>query len=514
MSFMLRSYQIEAIDAIRKAIQMGFRKILLVAPTGSGKTVIAAQIVKMADAKLRESMFLAHRRELIYQCANKLESFGVDHGIIMAGEYPEGAASVQVASIDTLRARCISTDRLPLPYADLVIIDEAHRSLAPTYLTLIDHYGDKVVIGMTATPIRGDGKGLGHAYDYMVQCPSIRQLIDLGHLVEPRTFAPTIPDLTGIKIKGGDYDERELQRAMDRRSLVGSIIEHWGRLAKDRPSIVFASGVKHSIHLKDEFIKVGVKAAHVDGNTDMAERKKVISDLNIGKIQVVCNYGVFTEGFDEPKLSACILARPTKNLGLYLQMAGRTLRPAPDKKDSIIIDHSGNVYEHGFVQDEHDWVLEEGKGLKTSAEERQKKLDDKKPITCVKCTTVYTGQLPCPHCGHVPQTYGKSVESLSGDLMEVREENRRSAQKRVFTMEDKQHWYSQLLHYAQLNNKSNGWVAHTYRSKFGVWPRTLADEPVRAEAEVLGYIRHRNIAYAKKMEKIQNANDNKASGAR
>ena len=503
----LWDWQEAIVEQVRQSIRSGNRKILVVVPTGGGKTVIAAQIVKLAAAKFSRSMFLAHRRELIYQCADKLVKFGVDHGILMAGEYPYGAADCQVASIDTLRARCITTDKMPLPNSDVVIVDEAHRSLAPTYIKLINHYGEDVVIGLTATPIRGDGKGLGHVYDDMILGPSIGWMIRHDYLVMPRTYAPTIPDLTGVKVKRGDYDERELQRAMDRRSLVGDIVEHWHRLASDRPTIVFASGVKHSINLRDEFGKAGAKAAHVDGDTSLDDRKKIIADLHSGEVQVVCNYAVLTEGFDEPKLSACVLARPTKNLGLYLQMAGRTLRPASDKEDSLIIDHSGNVYEHGFVQDERQWVLEEGRALTKTNAERQRDFDEKKPITCVKCATVYTRQLPCPNCGHVPEKKGKYYESRSGDLMEIRAEKRRTAKKKVWTTDEKRYWYAQLKGYAELNGKSKGWIAHTFKSKFKVWPNyyegTPAAEPT---GEVKGYIRHRNIAYARRMEKEKAAN--------
>lgn len=516
--FKLRAYQDKAINDIRHAIAAGNRRPLLVAPTGSGKTVIAAQIVKSAAEKNRRVMFLAHRRELVNQCADKLETFGVDHGIIMAGEELYGSADCQVASIDTLRARCLKSNRLPLPSSDVIIIDEAHRSLAPTYRALIEAYPKAVVLGLTATPIRADGKGLAHIYDSLVQCPTIQQLTDFGHLVPARTFAPTIPDLTGIKISKGDYDEKELAALMDRRSLVGDIIGHWHRLASDRPTVVFASSVKHSIHLRDEFGKMGVSAAHVDGDTPIGDRNQIIRDLKVGKVQVVCNYGVFTEGFDEPSLAACILARPTKNLGLYLQMAGRTLRPFTDKKDSLIIDHSGCVYEHGFVSDERDWVLEEGKGLNGSAEERQKEFDEKKPITCVKCATVYTGQINCPSCGHVPEKRGQFVESRSGDLMEVRAEKRRSAKKRTFTMDEKKSWYCQLLGYAVKHGKSTGWVAHTYKSKFKVWPNSFGEQKdnpstyaIEPQGEVMGYIRHRSIAYAKKMEKMNNETNNQAS---
>jgi superfamily II DNA or RNA helicase len=514
MSFILRDYQDLAIEEVREAIRAGYRKILVVAPTGSGKTVIAAKIVKLAADKLRRSMFLAHRRELIHQCADKLVKFGVDHGILMAGEFPHGAADCQVASIDTLRARCITTQKMPLPYADVVVVDEAHRSLAPTYVTLINHYGENVVIGLTATPIRGDGKGLGHIYDYMVQCPSIGELITLGHLVMPKTFAPTIPDLTGVRIKGGDYDQVELQARLNRRSLVGDIITHWHRLSSDRPTIVFAAGIKHSINLRDEFQKSGVKAAHIDGDTPIDERKQVIADLKRGEVQVVTNFAVLTEGFDEPTLASCVLARATKNLGLYLQMAGRTLRPADNKKDSLIIDHSGNVYEHGFVQDERQWVLEEGRALTKTNAERQEDFDEKKPITCVKCATVYTGQVVCPHCGHVPERKGKHHDTRHGELTEVRIEKRRTAKKRVFTVAEKEEWFQMFIAYGEGKSYKNpeGWAAHKYKGKFKDWPeRDFARTPVEPTAECRSYIRSKNIAYAKMKGKRDEANNQASS---
>jgi superfamily II DNA or RNA helicase len=224
-----------------------------------------------------------------------------------------------------------------------------------------------------------------------------------------------------------------------------------------------------------------------------------VDDLKVGKVQVVCNYGVFTEGFDEPKLYACILARPTKNLGLYLQMAGRSLRPAADKEDSLIIDHSGNVYEHGFVQDQHDWILQEGRALCTEPAERQREFDEKKPITCVKCATVYVRQLPCPNCGHVPEKKGRYVASRSGDLMEVRHEQRRTAQSRKFTPEGREQWYQSLLAIARDKEykKPLGWSAHQYKKKFKEWPEGWFEQTPLAEPvpEVTSWVRGMNLRY-------------------
>lgn len=509
--FNFRDYQQAAVEDSRRCFASGDRRILLVAPTGAGKTVIAAMFSKLAVEKGKHVLFLAHRRELVKQCEDKLIKFGVEPGIIMAGEDIQLDYEVQVASIDTLRARAMATDRMPMPHADVVIIDEAHRSLAPTYLQIMEAYPRAAIIGLTATPIRGDGKGLGAVYDDMVQCPSVGELTDMGFLVPARYFAPTIPDLTGVKVVRGDYDARQLEDAMDKREPVGDVIENWARICPDRPTIVFASGVKHSIHLCEEFKNAGISAVHVDGTMSTLERDSAIKGLLNGTYQVVTNCMVLTEGFDMPELSCCVLVRPTKNVGLYLQMAGRVLRPADGKADTIIIDHSGNVYEHGFVADDHGWQLDEAMPMKPKAE-RQKPRKESKQITCVKCAHIYSGQPQCPSCGHIPKMRGEALETRHAVLNEV-DRGEKVAKKKEYTREEKQIWYSMLLHHAQQKGKRNGWVAHTYKARFGVWPSGLVEIPTEPTLEVSAYIRHRNIAFAKRKEKEMEGRRREASSA-
>lgn len=500
----LREYQEQAIEDLRSEIRRGFKRPLLVAPTGSGKTVMAARIIESAAQKGSRILFLAHRRELVRQCADKLERFGCEHGIIMAGEFLQMDFEVQVASIDTLRVRAMKSDRMPMPKADIIFIDEAHRSLAPTYKKLIEEYPDAVVIGMTATPVRSDGRGLGHIYDSMVECPSVAALTDMGHLVPVKYWAPTIPDLTGVKITRGDYSESELQKALDKRALVGDIYTNWARIAPNDKTIIFASGVRHSIHIKEEFEKHGVKVAHIDGETPSSERDEILRDLRENRIQVITNCMVLTEGFDEPALTTNVLARPTKNAGLYLQMAGRTLRPHDGKTHCKIIDHSGNVYEHGFVTDPRGWELTEGKAMGDNVAHRER-LAERRAITCVKCSHTYEGQLACPHCGHKPEKRGLWPETKHADLMVI--EGRKTAKERKFTMKEKQEWYAQLMYIVRERKRSEGWAAHAYRKKFGVWPQADAKKiyqewgPVEPTKEVRGYARHLDIAFAKSRDR-------------
>jgi len=492
--------QREVLDEVRTAIGNGYRSILLVAPTGSGKTVMGASIIHSAERKGNASMFMAHRRELVHQCADKLNNFGVEHGIIMAGSKTDMWKGVQIASIDTVRARYMNPKRknqLNLPAVSILMIDEAHRSVSKTYTSLIDAYRkDAIIIGLTATPIRGDGKGLARHFDYMVLAPSVQEMIDNGRLVPPRYFAPTIPDLTGVKVARGDYVEGQLAEAMDNREAVGDIVTNWTRIAPERKTIVFASGVRHSIHIAEQFREAGVSAEHIDGTTDLGEREAILDRLRSGETQVITNCMVLTEGFDCPDLAACVLARPTKNLGLYIQMAGRVLRTHPTKSDALIIDHSGNLYEHGYVEDDHGWQLHEGEAC-LSREERQKNLDEKKPITCMNCAHVYNGQLVCPRCGHVPERTGEYVETRHADLMEIRREAREKKEKvkpKVYTHEDKQNWYSMFLHYAESKGHKEGSIAHKYKEKFGVWPKNMSkSEAVEPTPECMAYIQHLNI---------------------
>jgi len=511
----LWDFQQDVIDEARQAIKLGYKRILIVAPTGSGKTVIGAHILHAAEQKGNQSMFFAHRRELVGQTADKLNRFGVEHGIIMAGEPMETWIGTQIASVDTFRARYMhkkdnrkymGTWKREPPSNHIVMVDEAHRACSPTYTTVLDHYKDtSVSIGLTATPVRGDGRGLGRHYDYMVLAPSVGELIKLGHLVPPRYFAPTIPDLTGVRRRKNDYVEEDLERVMDKREAIGDILTNWQRLASDRKTIVFAAGVRHSIHITEQFCAAGIRAEHVDGDTPLADRKAILDRLRSGETQVISNCMVLTEGFDCPDLEACVLARPTRNVGLFIQMAGRVLRAADGKDDALIIDHSGNIYEHGFLEDDHGWRLSTAEGSKTR-EERIKDFTEKDPITCVKCAHVYRGQLRCPKCGHMPEKKGKYVETRHADLMEIRREKlaKDAKKKHVYTQEEKQDWYSMFLLYARRKNNQPSSVSYKFYEKFGEWPRNMLKIEKEPTPECLAYIKHLNIKYAHSRRKRAN----------
>jgi DNA repair protein RadD len=363
--------------------------VALVAPTGAGKAVIIAAIVHKAIAERKRVLVLAHTREIIKQTSRKLFEYGVEHGIIAAGLVAHPGERVQVASIQTLWSRAVRRERMPLPVADIVIIDEAHHCPALTYRKIIKSYPNAMLLGATATPCRGDGRGLGSIFETIVETPQVEDLIALGHLVPTRVYAPSeLPELHDVKVRAGDYVAAQLADRMDRGNLVGDIVTHWHRYGEGRTTVCFAVSVPHSLHIRDEFLRAGIRGEHVDGSTPKSDRDAALKRLDSGETQVITNCGVLVEGWDLPAVSCCILARPTRQMGLYRQMVGRVLRPAPGKVDAVVLDHSGAVFRHGFIEDHVKWTLDPDKRAESPTHAARLAAGNSRRL------------LDCSRCGH------------------------------------------------------------------------------------------------------------------
>lgn len=495
----LRPYQEQVIDGVHDALAAGKRAPLVVAATGSGKTVMASEIVHDEVDRGRRVLFLAHRRELIHQAHQKLYDHGNDAGVILAGHPARPGAMVQVASVQTLHARAVRGSAMDLPPADMVVIDEAHHATARTYQAIVAAYPDAVVVGLTATPCRGDGRGLGGIFDCMIEAPSVADLIADGHLVPTKVYAPDRPDLAGVRTERGDYVEAQLAERMDRPKLIGSIVEHWHRLAPGIRTVIFATGVRHSVHLRDELRRSGVAAEHLDGSTPIAEREAILSALARGSVDVVTNAQVLTEGWDCPEVAALILARPTKSLGLYRQMVGRVLRPAPGKAEALILDHAGAVYEHGLPDEPIAWTLDANQRAVAPAQKARAAGTAPGLTTCPECSAVRMGGKPCPACGWRPTPRGEAFEVVDGRLGRVGADGGVKAD--VVGPAERMRWHRQLAQIAAERGYKSGWASHKYREKFGQWPaaRDAGTEPV--SAEVRAWVRSRQIAYAKAMQR-------------
>jgi DNA repair protein RadD len=496
----LRPYQVDAADRVEALLGTGARP-LIVSPTGSGKTIMLAEIIRRAVAAHKRVLILAHRREIIRQTQAKFKAHGISCGVIMAAADDDlrPQAPVQIASIATLYVRCIRSDRMRLPLADLVVIDEAHHSVASTYRKIVEAYPNAGILGATATPVRGDGAGLGGIFTHLVEAPQIAELISQGHLVKSLVYAPCDPDLRGVATRHGDWVESQLAERMDRDKLVGDVVTHWHKYAAGVRTVAFATSVRHSIHIAEEFVRSGVRAEHLDGGTPLKDREAILARLASGETQVVSNCQVLTEGWDMPEVACCILARPTKKMGLFRQMLGRVLRPADGKPHAIILDHSGAVFRHGLPEDHVQWSLDPEK--KATAPAHVARLERKAAglLECTACHALRLGGQPCPSCGFMPKRQGEYLSHIEGDLALVQG---RRARAPVYDPAEREHTLAMLYWIEHKYGYRQYWARINYKEKYGCWPPSwTAPQPIEPSPEIRSWVRSRQIAFAKRRER-------------
>lgn len=452
MSLTLRDYQSRAIHDLRCAYRQGARAPLLVCPTGAGKTVMFSAITAGAVDRGRRVLILVHRRELIRQASSKLTLAGVPHGVIAAG-VPEAAHPVQVASVQTLARRLSAIDWQP----DLIVIDEAHHAVAGTWASVLSHWPHAFRLGVTATPIRQDGRGLGAVFDHLVKGPSVATLTSQGHLSPARLFAPPIAaDLSGLQIRAGDYKQEQLEDRLNRPTVTGDAITHYRRFCNQKRAIAFCCSAKHAHSVAEAFNREGVPAATLLGETPTDQRDQLVRQFAAGTIHVLVTVDVVSEGFDCPDAEAAILLRPTASLGLYLQQVGRVLRPAPGKPHAVILDHVGNVHRHGFPDDPHDWSLDDrlkrSKGGPAAPSVR----------TCEQCFAAFSPQPQCPVCGAAcAPAPARQVKQVDGELKELHREavrQRVAERKRARTLQD-------LLAIARQRGYSPAWAHRVHNAR-------------------------------------------------
>lgn len=494
----LRPYQLDAIQRVHDRLADRVRSLLLVAPTGSGKTVIAAELARQFVETGRRVMFMAPRRELIAQASSKLRAFGIRHGRILAGdEAIDLAAPVQVASIDTLRTR---GSRLVFPDPHVVLVDEAHLYVTAIRVALLNRWPDAARIGLTATPCRKDGRGLGTLFAEMIEVASVAELTTAGHLVPGRYYSLSEPDLDRVSTVAGDYHQGQLADAV--APLVADIPRTWLQLAPGRRTVVFAVSVQHSVALRDAFLREGVAAEHVDGATPIDERAAIFDRFTRGETEVLVNCQLATYGFDLPELDCVVLARPTKSLAMYLQMIGRGLRPAPGKSNCLVLDHSGAVHRFGFATEDRGWSLDGHRDLTTAKRERER--GEGRDVTCPECSCVFRGR-ECPSCSWYAAPKGREITTLDGELIEIGEHLPEDEQARLtFYLELRgyQHEVSRERELAGRPAYKDGWAAVVFKEKHGDWPPRPWGflPPAQPSLETRRWIKSRNIAFAKSRE--------------
>jgi DNA repair protein RadD len=485
MSFEARAYQTEAVRNLRAGLAGGYKRQILSSPTGSGKTEIGMILVRGAVAKGKRVAFLCNRINLVGQTSARFFRAGIAHGVIQGQNTTRTYENVIVASIQTVARR-------GMPEVDLLVIDEAHGVAgSKDYRKVIAQHGGPV-IGLSATPF---SKGLGKDYselggalfEQMVVAATIQDLIDQGYLVDCDVYAPSQPDLSNVKITAGDYNEKELGEAVDKPTLIGDIVTNWRKYANNTPTVCFATNIAHSQHIVEQFTAAGVAAEHIDCYTDDAERAAILERVASGQTMVISNVGILTEGWDFPACRTMILARPTKSLIRYLQMAGRVLRPAPGKERALILDHSGTVQAIGFPTDDFPMELDDGKP-KTSTGSVKK--EEKKPAKCPQCHFLKKGGGKCPVCGFSPKKEN-TVEHEAGELAKLE-------RKPKMKTEEKRKLYSELLSIANERKWSDGRLAHVFRDIAGTWPNAYKNEAAKPASEAtLKAVQYLNIKFAK-----------------
>lgn len=412
----LRPYQIDAVTRVVDEITAGHLRILLVAPTGSGKTVTFATIAAAYHAMGKRVLVVTHRKEIIDQSVAKLIASGIDDVGVYRGEREttNRTARVQVASIQSLKPGLIE--------ADLVIPDECHHCPAESWSRLLEMYPSAVHVGPTATPWWGDAKGLGDYFQTVVIAATIRELTDLGYLAPTRVF--THPhtlndlDLRGVKTSGGDYTVASVSERVDRPKLLGNLVGHWKTHAGGARTLCFGASVGHSRHIVEQFLAAGVAAEHIDGDTAETDRSDILGRLRSGETLVVSNYDVLTEGVDVAEVGCVILARPTQRLRIYLQAVGRGMRTADGKTSLIVLDHAGLCLRHGLPDAERVVSLS---GLERRVGEARASVR-----YCPKCGVfVKAGVKTCPEC-EVTLRGIVATEEPTGILVEATSDGERA----------------------------------------------------------------------------------------
>lgn len=362
----IRPLQAAAIDELRARVRAGARRIVTVAPTGFGKTVVIGAIVAghLSGSPDTRVLVVVHRRELVRQTVAKLRAAGVDNvDVLQAGSEVQTGARVVVASVQTLVAR---GDRPP---ATLVIWDECHHCPAASFREVYGAYSTALHLGFTASPARADGKAIGDMYETMVVGASVGQLTALGLLVPSEVLCLGEPT----------------------RDLALDPVAAYQRHTPGRPAVVFATSVAHARALVPQFETIGVRAACIDGEMSADDRDAALARFAAGEVDALCNVFCLVEGWDAPRAEVCILARCPEHVAGYLQMVGRVLRTAPGKRIATVLDLRGAALLHGLPDEQRSWSLTGAACTRTEAMTALQR--------CKECLAIYRPQRTCPRCG-------------------------------------------------------------------------------------------------------------------
>lgn len=478
----LYPFQNESVEALRENIRRGVKNQILSAATGSGKTVIAAHLLEECHGKMRKAIFVADRINLIDQTSALLDEYGIPHGVIQAQHWRwRPYERIQVASAATLEKRSWPTD------TDLIIVDEAH--CIRKHVTDRIAARDCVTIGLTATPFT---RGLAKHYDAVVTVTTTNKLIAEKFLAPFRVFAASEPDMTGAKVVAGEWtDDEAATRAMP---IIGDCVAEYLKHGEEKKFIAFGVNVAHCEEMQRQFLAAGVQCALYTYRTGDEERTQMVREFRKpdSYIRGLISVAALSKGFDVSDVEVIIMCRPLKSsLAEHIQILGRGLRSHEGKAICTVLDHAGNCVR--FWSEMQDFFengassLDDGK-----RKEKKKKEKQKKPIKCPRCAAVHAPRPSCPACGYVYPV--ASVEHEAGELIALGEGTAASR-------DEKQEIWSQLRFIVQERGYKEGWAAHKFKERFGIWPRGLKNIETAPTQKLLNWIRSRQIAYSKATKK-------------
>jgi superfamily II DNA/RNA helicase len=409
MTVALRPYQTEAIEKAREALRAGAKNVLICAPTGSGKTVLASHLIHESKQRGRRSAFVVDRLSLIQQTSDTFDRYGIDHGVIQADHLRfRPSLPVQICSIQTVARR-------RWPEAQLIVVDEAHTVTEAVKKRIQPR--DTVCIGLTATPFT---KGLGKLYDAVINVTTTNELIEQGFLSTYRIFSCVEPDMSGVKVVAGEFEEKETEkRALQ---VVGDVVAEYLKHGQDRKFICSAVNTAHVEELHRQFLAAGINAATYTYKDKDEDRAETVNEFRkpASTIKGLITVTAASKGFDVPDISCVIMARPLrKSLAEHIQFFGRGLRIADGKKDCLVLDHSGNCAR--FWQELNEFFEVGCEGLddgKKKEKPKPKPKDETEMAKCPACGHLHKGAPFCPSCGH---EYPKkqAVEHVPGSLKEL-----------------------------------------------------------------------------------------------
>jgi superfamily II DNA or RNA helicase len=411
VSLELRPYQVDLFERARAALRE-VRRLIMVAPTGAGKTVIAAHMAEGIVRRRLSAWFLVHRRELLNQTSEAFDELGIPHRLIASGEDEKPGEGVQIAMISTLVRRL---DRHAPPR--LIVVDEAHHARAASYEQVLAHGDGALVIGLTATPQRLDGRGLGAHFERIVEGPAVRALIKDGWLADYDYYAPPLQfDLRGVHKLAGDYNSAELEARVATRKVIGDVVDHYRRVLQGRPSIGFCVSLRHATEVEALFGAEGFRAATIDGTMSWDERRRRLRALGSGEFNLLLSCELIGEGVVVPTCYGIVDMRPTASLTIFLQHIGRGLRRKPDGGKAIILDHVGNCERHGLPDAPRTWTL---------ADKPRKETEPPGYRQCPRCYLIVEPRRR-PDCGdgdcplaHPPEERGRTIEHVEGRLEQI-----------------------------------------------------------------------------------------------